>query len=188
MGKELEKLERELAEAYTRNEAAADAAEQARESYRTATVAGNMDKAAQCQHEADLQTAEARRWKDRVSALESRRVEAERIDKTPAYQEALKAADAAMKDEAVAHAAFVELVGQLADLRIRLDAVHSNAWQAVAHAYRTAKDAHLPPPNLVRSRMCFETRERMLALAHEVSNVGNFQDRQVHEQRQNAAA
>ncbi|WP_017925396.1 hypothetical protein [Thioalkalivibrio sp. HL-Eb18] len=192
MGKNVDKLQNEIAEALKLNEQHADAADDAAAKYQEAVAGGDVVGAAQSwEQERQEQDRLARSYADRVTALKAKMPEAESKDAAPAYRQAVKDAEAAVQAEADAHTEFTALVEQLAELRKRLDDVHAEAGRTMRAAFMAADSAHKERPDLRRSNMSLTGgADRLLSLARELANVSNDQSRQVFntdQQRRKAA-
>jgi len=190
MGKQtnVQKLESEIAEAYRLNEQAADAADKARAEYESAISAGNFDDAKAHQSAAAEHDAEARRWKDRIDALEAKRTEAEQADAMPTYRQAQKEAQRALEAEAAAHRKVADLIGQLAEARRELDTVHGDVGYKIAAAHRAADAAHQPRDEFT-SRTRFEAVADLGKLAdvsRELRNIAGHQAQMMHSTRERA--
>ncbi|OOC11337.1 hypothetical protein [Thioalkalivibrio halophilus] len=190
MGKQthVAKLETDIAEAYRLNEQSADAADKARAEYESAISAGNFDDAKAHQSAAAEHDAEARRWKDRIDALEAKRPEAESKDAMPTYRQAQKEAQGAIQAEADCHQRVAEAIQHLSELRRELDQVHSAAGGAIAAAHRAADAAHQPRDEF-KQRSRFEAVADLGTLAdlsRELRNMAGHQAQTMQAARERA--
>lgn len=183
-----DKLHKEIREAYAANEQAADAADKARAEYDAAISAGDFDKAKAHQLEVAEHEAEARRWADRIDALEAKRPQAETEDAMPQYRQAMKEAKASIEAERECHQRVAEAILHLGVLRKELEQVHEDSGRKVAAAHRAADAAH-------QARDEFKDRSRLQAAAdldyafrliRELGNVSDYQAQQVHNSRERA--
>jgi len=184
----VQKLEQELAQARQSEAQAQEQATAARQAYKDAVDAGDMDTAHQRQAEVEEQDRQARLHADRVQTLEARRSEAAAKDAEPAHKQAMRDAQDAISAEAEAHRKVAALIQQLAEARRDLDEVHADVGRKVAAAHRAA-DAAGQPRDEFKQRSRFEAVADLGKLAdvsRELRNMAGHQAQTMQAARERA--
>jgi chromosome segregation ATPase len=168
---EVQKLNEAISEAKEAANKALEAADQAQYDYDAAIEAGDVQAADRALQDQARHERTAQIQQDRAEALENRRTNAERVDRTPAAHEAIKEAQRAVEVEAGAVSEVQQAINALelavSGLRSRL--VVTDA--AINRANDAIKAAHLMEHEGVMRPGFYDDGSRLNALARTLAST-----------------